>query len=157
MKTDQRLDASSLHKVATVQKANLKMKKGLSKLGGQYHYQHSVKQKLRVNERQGREGRGQALRWGGQHGQRTHASLTPLHDSSSRSSKWWGWRWKRGQKKCPGDEGRCHCIGGVNTYGAEILIKRERGKSKSRVHKKSSSRSGRGGEKQKDPEGEEQC
>lgn len=34
---------------------------------------------------------------------------------------------------------------------------RSGGKSKSRMHKKSSTRSGSGGEKQKDPEGEEQC
>lgn len=36
-------------------------------------------------------------------------------------------RWERGQKKCPRDGGRCHCIGGVNSYGAEILIKEEWG------------------------------
>lgn len=53
--------------------------------------------------------------------------LMPLPDRRSRCSRWWGWRWERGQKKCPGDEGRCHCIGGVNSYGAEILIKENRG------------------------------
>lgn len=42
----------------------------------------------------------------------------PLHDS--RSSRWEG-----GQKKCPGDGGRCHCIDCISSYGAEILIKEE--------------------------------
>lgn len=79
----------------------------------------------------------------------------PLHDS--RSSRWWGWRWEGGQIECPGDGGRCHCIGGVNSYEADILMKEDWGKPESRVHKKTSSRSDRGGEKQKDPEGEEQC
>lgn len=73
----------------------------------------------------GQEGRGQALRWRGQNGQKTHDSLTPLHDSRSRSSRWW--RWERGQKKHPREGGRCHCIGGVHSYGAEILIEEEWG------------------------------
>jgi len=37
------------------------------------------------------EARSQALsETGGQHGQGTHASFTPLHSSRSRGSRWWG-------------------------------------------------------------------